>query len=761
MHALAGLPGAAFRTGALAISDVASTIVGEANSAPSATNFPEPVRWTGASYGVIQPLGALPGQTSARGQAIDATPDGSLIVGSTRDLAGQDVAFLWDAAGGMQSLAAVLEQEYGLELGGWQLHAANGISAVNGFGEFTVVGSGTNPSGDPEGFVAILSPTACNDGVDNDGDGLADFPDDPECTSPGDRSEGPDCSDALDNDGDGLVDFPADAGCSDGSDWTERLDCGDGIDNDGDGLVDHPADPGCRTASSPREAPECNDGIDNDSDGFVDVVDADCVDASDTSERIDCDDGIDNDGDGLVDFPADADCTSPTDASEDPACFDVVDNDGDGLADYPHAYPRCHSLADTHEAPECSDGVDNDGDGFVDHPDDPDCPGPHYDVELPAHVSIGDLLVVDRGQATLFAIDPADGSEQVVSQGAQLSDPEGLVQRADGRLVLSSPSGLFEVSLETGRQTRRSDPFVSAGGIPVAVDSAGRLVAHDAAGIHRVTWNPNGTGVTTTLLTPPVGGNPGQLQIFTGFTLVLEDDDTALLTGFGLLGDGVFRAELAPPSVTKVTPSFLGHSWRDLALASPGTLVAVGSHASLGEGVFRIDTGTGAVTALSTDPAWVRPDGVAVGAGGDVYVADSGTCDASGCSGGLVAHVHPVSGTRSVVRGGLFAGTLQIAVVKFLPVACADGIDDDGDGLADLDDPACWEPAVTTENPACDNDLDDDGDGRIDWDGGSGGGTPDPQCDNKPWRKKESSGCGLGFELALLLPLLARLRRRL
>jgi hypothetical protein len=67
---------------------------------------------------------------------------------------------------------------------------------------------------------------------------------------------------------------------------------------------------------------------------------------------------------------------------------------------------------------------------------------------------------------------------------------------------------------------------------------------------------------------------------------------------------------------------------------------------------------------------------------------------------------------------------------------------------------------VTTENPACDNDLDDDGDGRIDWDGGSDGGTPDPQCDNKPWRKKESSGCGLGFELALLLPLLARLRRR-
>jgi hypothetical protein len=43
--------------------------------------------------------------------------------------------------------------------------------------------------------------------------------------------------------------------------------CGDGIENDGDGLTDFPADPGCREATSVREDPQCDDGLDNDGDG--------------------------------------------------------------------------------------------------------------------------------------------------------------------------------------------------------------------------------------------------------------------------------------------------------------------------------------------------------------------------------------------------------------------------------------------------------------------------------------------------------------
>src|SRR5690606_22402628 len=60
----------------------------------------------------------------------------------------------------------------------------------------------------PEGFCGDDETVQCNDGVDNDNDGLADELD-PDCASPNGLSEGaPDitiCNDGVDNDGDGFV----------------------------------------------------------------------------------------------------------------------------------------------------------------------------------------------------------------------------------------------------------------------------------------------------------------------------------------------------------------------------------------------------------------------------------------------------------------------------------------------------------------------------------------------------------------------------
>lgn len=60
--------------------------------------------------------------------------------------------------------------------------------------------------------------------------------------------------------------------------------CSDGVDNDGDGLVDFPADPGCISATDndefnapPAPLPQCSDGLDNDADGLVDNVDPGCL----------------------------------------------------------------------------------------------------------------------------------------------------------------------------------------------------------------------------------------------------------------------------------------------------------------------------------------------------------------------------------------------------------------------------------------------------------------------------------------------------
>ncbi len=107
---------------------------------------------------------------------------------------------------------------------------------------------------------------ACADGIDNDGDGTIDFPEDLGCISEDDDTEDsltmPQCSDGRDNDGDGKKDYPADPGCY-APQQDDELDdcptgphcpqCADGRDNDGNGATDYPDDPGCTSASDDDE----------------------------------------------------------------------------------------------------------------------------------------------------------------------------------------------------------------------------------------------------------------------------------------------------------------------------------------------------------------------------------------------------------------------------------------------------------------------------------------------------------------------------
>jgi len=111
-------------------------------------------RWT-PDGGSILNLGNLPGGINSR--ALAASYDGDIIVGEAGaphyQFGTPGTAFIWDADSGMQSLWDVLTTEYSLDLTGWSLQAATGISADG----LVIVGYGINPSGNVEAWRADLN----------------------------------------------------------------------------------------------------------------------------------------------------------------------------------------------------------------------------------------------------------------------------------------------------------------------------------------------------------------------------------------------------------------------------------------------------------------------------------------------------------------------------------------------------------------------------------------------------------------------------
>lgn len=81
------------------------------------------------------------------------TYDGSVIVGRIPLFGGSPYhAFIWDAADGMRDLNIVLPEEYGIDLQGWLLNSADGISEDGR----VITGYGTDPQGQMEAWVVVL-----------------------------------------------------------------------------------------------------------------------------------------------------------------------------------------------------------------------------------------------------------------------------------------------------------------------------------------------------------------------------------------------------------------------------------------------------------------------------------------------------------------------------------------------------------------------------------------------------------------------------
>ena len=141
------LPGGIGSSSAWAISADGTVIVGDSSSANGQRAF----RWT-ATEG-MQALDDVPGFPNYFFLPQSVSGNGSLIVGYIGGgSATTSTALIWDAVHGTRKLQDALNSDYGLDLTGWHLGLATGVSDDGR----TIVGTGIDPSGRTQAWIVTI-----------------------------------------------------------------------------------------------------------------------------------------------------------------------------------------------------------------------------------------------------------------------------------------------------------------------------------------------------------------------------------------------------------------------------------------------------------------------------------------------------------------------------------------------------------------------------------------------------------------------------
>jgi large repetitive protein len=316
------------------------------------------------------------------------------------------------------------------------------------------------------GTQQICTKPVCSDGLDDDGDGLIDYPNDPGCDSPDDATEDDDC--------------PSGPSCPE---------CSNGLDDDGDGQIDYPADPSCHAASDVSESCVTSESI---------TLITQAVTSGDTTSAVNDYDPICNSTTGLandllyrLDLPAmqtliltvtgfdtvqtlfNSTCNDPPIACSDPqtmtrtdlpagtyyvgvegyfttnspftlttsgtiapggSCEGVLYQNGviscpaGFLCNGPPGAMTCSTA--------CTDGLDNDGDGKIDYPNDPGCSTPAANSEDddcpsgPMCPACADGIDNDNDGQTDWPMDSSCPSAAGASETCTTSEPVGTITTA-------------------------------------------------------------------------------------------------------------------------------------------------------------------------------------------------------------------------------------------------------------------------------------------------------------------------------------------
>jgi hypothetical protein len=511
-------------------------------------------------------------------------------------------------------------------------------------------------------------PAACNDGLDNDGDGIADFPNDPGCTASSDTDESdscpsgadcPACSDGIDDDGDGLIDYPDDTACSSASSVSEACPTAEPI-----AALVLPSTVGTTDGASNDFAPQCGSSnntagdltysitvpalssltIDNvnNFDAVVELYDSTCggsLQCNDTPETITL--GavpagtyyyvIDGYSSGTGSFTINISGTIPPAGS----CEGVLADTG-ALTCEPGYACQGATGARTCQPTVCNDGTDNDGDGHADYPGDPGC------------TSISDTDETD---------DCPSGPNCPVCSNSLDDDSDGQTDYPADTACLAA-SGTSEICAV-------SEPVVT-----IAMPST-----------------PGTTVGSTNDVVPDCGSSSTQTA-----------------------GDNMYSITVPALSNLSIAANTVGFDAAVSLLDSTcgGTAVECED--------FPADVETGS---LAAGTYYISVDGYSDGAG--AYTLDvSGTIEnGASCESPLVN-----LGVLSCAPGYACKGTMGSRTCE--QAQCSDGVDNDGDGITDYgQEPGCSSVSDDDETDpatpaACANTTDDDGDGTIDFPGDVG-----------------------------------------